>query len=424
MKKRLTRLDLDLYSKTLDNGLEVYIIPKDNVNGISVTFSTRFGSIYNEFVPYNSNKMVSVPLGIAHFLEHKMFEQEDNIDPFTFYSERGCDANAYTSQYKTTYLFSGSNAFYEGINFLLDYVQAPYFTDKNVEKEKGIIIQELNMYKDNPFNRIYEGILYNTFKNHPLKYPIGGTTESVKSITKEDLYTCYNTFYHPSNMILVITGNVDPEETLCVIEANQSKKRFHNFKTIKVKKYNEPNTVCKKQEKIDMNVEIPKLGIGYKIDISSLKYNVHTAKVFLDTILGIKLGSTSLLNEKLVNEDLITNNGINVVLLNTDKHIIVIIMVSTKEQDKVLKMIEEELSDLSVKEDELNRVRKVLKSNCIYRSDNIYDLNEKIVSDVFNYDKVIFDEYKIIGSINIKNINALLSKINLDNKTIYYVNKS
>ena len=423
MKRKLTRIGLDLYSKTLDNGLEVYIIPKDNVNGVNVTFTCKFGSACTDFVPTGSDKMITVPLGIAHFLEHKMFEQEDNIDPFTFYSERGCDANAYTSQNKTTYLFSGSNEFYEGLNFLLDYVQAPYFTDKNVEKEKGIIIQELNMYKDNPYSKMYEGILFNIFKNHPMKYPIGGTIESVKSITKEDLYNCYNTFYHPSNMILVITGNVDPEETLCVIDANQAKKKFHKFKTIKVKKYNEPNTVCKKQETINMNVEIPKLGIGYKIDISSLKYNANDIKAILGTILESKLGSTSLLKERLLKENLITSS-IDITLLDTDKHVVVILMVSTKEQDKVLKMIEEELKDLNITEEELNRRRKVLKSNCIYRSDDIYGLNSKIINNILNYDKVILDEYKMIDDINMKNIHSVLSKINLNNKTVYYINKS
>ena len=423
MKRKLTRIDLDLYSKTLDNGLEVYIIPKDNVNGVNVTFSCKFGSIYTDFVPNDSTKMINVPLGIAHFLEHKMFEQEDHIDPFTFYSERGCDANAYTSQYKTTYLFSGSNEFYECINFLLDYVQSPYFTDQNVEKEKGIIIQELNMYKDNPFNRIYEGILYNAFKNHPIRYPIGGTIESVKSITKEDLYTCYNTFYNPSNMIVVITGNVDPEETFCVIEANQSKKKFNKFKPIKVKKYSEPNTVYKKQEKINMNIEIPKIGIGYKIDVSDIKENINIIKSLLLNLLQIKLGSTSLLKERLIKENLITDS-IDFNLVNTDKHILVIIMVETYEQDKVLKMIDNELSDLSVTEDDLSRRRKVLKSGCIYRSDSIYGLNSKIVNNIFDYDKVIFDEYEIIDKINIKNMKKLISKINLNNKTVYYLNKS
>ena len=423
MKRKLVRLDLDLYSKTLDNGLEVYIIPKDNVNSVNVTFSCKFGSACTDFVPNDSTKMVTVPLGIAHFLEHKMFEQEDQIDPFTFYSERGCDANAYTSLYKTTYVFSGSNEFYECINFLLDYVQSPYFTDQNVEKEKGIIIQELNMYKDNPFNRLYEGILYNAFKNHPIKYPVGGTIESVKSITKEDLYTCYKTFYNPSNMILVVTGNVDPEETICVIEANQSKKKFSKFKTIKTKKYNEPNGVYKKLEKLNMDIEIPKIGIGYKIDISEIKENVNDIKVLISTLLDIKLGSTSLLKEKLIKENLITSS-IDYSLVNTDKHILIIVMVETYEQDKVLEMIINELSNLSIKEEELNRRRKVLKSNCIYRSDSIYGLNNKIVNNVFNYDKVILDEYEMIDKINMKNMKKLLSKIKFDNKTVYYINKS
>lgn len=423
MRSKLAKIDLDLYSKTLDNGLEVYIIPKYNVNGINATFSCKFGSVNTEFYDSDTKKLVTVPLGVAHFLEHKMFEQEDNVDPFIFYSERGCDANAFTSQYKTTYLFSGANEFYEGINFLLDYVQSPYFTDQNVEKEKGIIIQELNMYKDNPFNRMYEGIIYNSFKNHPIKYPIGGTIESVKSITKEDLYNCYNTFYHPSNMILVITGNVDPKETFCIIESNQSKKKFKDFKTIKLKKYSEPNSVCKKLEKVNLNVEIPKIGIGYKIDCSSFKENINDVRTMISTYFDIKLGSTSLINEKLVKDNLITSD-ISISLVNTDKHVLVIVMVDAKEQDKVLNIIMDELNDKKIKEEELNRRRKVLKSNCIYRSDNIYGLNSKITNDVFKYDKVILDDYKFIDEINMKNMKKLLSKISLDNKTIYYVNKS
>ena len=119
-KSRLKKLDLDLFEETLKNGLKIYVIPKDNVNGIYVTFSAKFGSIQEEFIPSGKKKMEKFPLGVAHFLEHKMFEQKDNIDPFTFYSERGCDANANTSNYKTTYLFSGANAFEENINYLLD----------------------------------------------------------------------------------------------------------------------------------------------------------------------------------------------------------------------------------------------------------------------------------------------------------------
>ena len=231
-KSKLEKLDLSLYTEELDNGLRVFIVPKTDVNGIYATLSTKFGSVYKEFVPLNEKKMVSVPLGVAHFLEHKMFEQKNNIDPFTFYSERGSDANANTSNYKTTYLFSGPNFFDENINYLLDYVQDPYFTDENVEKEKGIIEQEIKMYEDDPYFKMYDGIIYNTFIKHPIKYPIAGTVEDVRKITKEDLYTCYNTFYHPSNMFLVITGNVDPKEAMEVIKINQEKKKFDSKKEI------------------------------------------------------------------------------------------------------------------------------------------------------------------------------------------------
>ena len=420
---KLEKVNLDLYTETLSNGLRIYIIPKDNVNGIEVSLTTLYGSACNEFIPNGSRKMLKVPLGVAHFLEHKMFEQADGVDPFSFYSERGCDANASTSQYKTTYYFSGTNAFYDNLNFLLDYVQSPYFTDANVKKEKGIIEQELKMYQDDPYNRVYEGIMFNLMHKHPIKYPIGGTIESVRSITKEDLYACYNTFYHPSNMILVITGNVEPAEAISTIKANQDRKKFDKPKAIKVKEYDEPNEVCKKQEKIKMDVEIPKLGIGYKIDCSNIKEDIHDIRNYIDTIFKEKLGATSLLYEKLKNDNLITS-GISISTFVTNKHVLVVLIVETKEQNKVLSLIEEELKDLSMDENVLSRKRKVFKSTCIYKSDNIYALNSKIVGNILHYNAVILDEYKKIEEFNIKNFKKLIPKINLDNKTVYYVNKS
>ena len=229
-KSILENLDLTLYSKKLQNGLEIFIVPNENVNNIYCTFSTKYGSVQNEFVPVNESEMIKVPNGVAHFLEHKMFEQENGVDPFTFFSERGADANANTSAFKTTYLFSGPDFFEENLNYLLDYVQKPYFTDKNVEKEKGIIEQEIKMYEDDPYSRLYEGILFNTFKEHPIRNSVIGTTESVNSITKEILYKCYNTFYNPSNMFVVITGKVDKDKVFQIIEENQNNKTFEKMK--------------------------------------------------------------------------------------------------------------------------------------------------------------------------------------------------
>jgi len=422
-KSSLEKLDLELYEETLDNGLKVYVVSKENVNGIYATFSTKFGSIETEFIPNGSKKMIKVPFGVAHFLEHKMFEQKDEKDPFTFYSERGCDANANTSNYKTTYLFSGANSFADNINYLLDYVQEPYFTDENVEKEKGIIEQEIKMYDDDPFYKMYDGIIYNSFIKHPIKYPIAGTVDDVNSTTKEDLYNCYNTFYHPANMFLVITGNVDPKETIELVKKNQEKKKFDKFNEIKLKEYDEPNKVEKKLEVTTMDIEISKLGIGYKIDCSKIDRPIADIKTYLSLLFDLKLGSTSIINENLKNLNLITHD-IDYTILNTDKHILVIIMVETNEIDKVQKSIEEELKDLNIVEEELERKKKVRKSGCIYRSDSVYAINNKIMSNIMNYDKVILDDYKKIDSLNIKDMKKIIKSINLDNKTVYIINKS
>ncbi len=421
-KSKLEKLDLSLYTEELDNGLRVFIVPKTDVNGIYATLSTKFGSVYKEFVPLNEKKMVSVPLGVAHFLEHKMFEQKNNIDPFTFYSERGSDANANTSNYKTTYLFSGPNFFDENINYLLDYVQDPYFTDENVEKEKGIIEQEIKMYEDDPYFKMYDGIIYNTFIKHPIKYPIAGTVEDVRKITKEDLYTCYNTFYHPSNMFLVITGNVDPKEAMEVIKINQEKKKFDSKKEIEIKTYNEPDKVEKENEEITMDVEIPKVGIGYKINCSKMKLSINDIKIYLNILFDLKIGPTSLLNEKLKKLNLITHD-IDFSMINTDKTVLIMPMIETNNPKKVIKLLDEELKNLYISESELERKKKVRKSNCIYRSDNIYSINNKIVGNIMNYNEVIEDDYKRIDELNIKTMNKIIEKLDLSNKTTYIINK-
>jgi len=217
----LTKLDLELYHEELNNGLNIYIVPKTNVNNVYVTFTTKFGSKHQSFVPFNEKKMIKVPDGVAHFLEHKLFEQEDGHNPFAFFAESGASSNANTSNHKTTYLFSCSTKLEENLEFLLDFVQTPYFTKENVNKEKGIIEQEIKMYQDNPFFVLYEKSVYNSIVKHPIKIPILGTMESITKIEKEDLYTCYNTFYHPNNMILVITGNVKTESILEIKKNNQ-----------------------------------------------------------------------------------------------------------------------------------------------------------------------------------------------------------
>ena len=276
------------------------------------------------------------------------------------------------------------------------------------------------MYKDDPFFKIYDGIINNTFIEHPFKYPIAGTVEDIYKITKEDLYNCYNTFYHPSNMFLVITGNVEPKEALNVIKINQDDKKFEEQKEIILKEYDEPNTVAKEKEEVTMEIEIPKVGVGYKIDCSNIKKNIYDIKSYISILLDLKLGSTSELSEKLKTNNLITHD-LDITLINTDKHILAMIIAETDKIEEVLTHIDNELKDLSITEEELSRKKKVRKSNTIYRSDSIYSINNKIVSDIMNFDKVVYDDYKKIDKLNIKDMNKIIKEINLDNKTTYIV---
>ena len=422
MKKYdLVKMDLTLYYEKLNNGLEIYIIPKDGLNSVYTTFSTKYGSVNDEFVPYDRTRMTKFPLGIAHFLEHKLFEQKDGKDPFEFYSERGNDANANTSNFKTTYLFSGTKFFEENLNYLLDYVQSPYFTDENVEKEKGIIEQEIRMYDDSPYWKLYERVTYNAFFKHPIKYPIAGTISSIKKITKEHLYTCYYTFYHPSNMFIVITGNVDPKETINLIKLNQENKVFKDVKDIKLKKYNEPDNVEKETDYSSMDIEIPRMSIGYKI-ANNTNLDINKFKNYLSLFFDIKFGSVSEFNDQMIEQKIITTD-IDINVINTDKHLLFILMVDTDQPDKMIKNIDKELKKRKIDEADFIRKKKVKKSNSIYKSDSIYAINNKIMSNIINYGEVILDEHKLIDELNFDEFQDVINNIDFSNKTVYKINK-
>lgn len=422
-KTSLNKMDLDVFSKTLSNGLKVYIIPKKEVNNIYVTFTTKYGSNIVEFVPNGEKDYIKVPLGIAHFLEHKMFEQEDEIDVFNFFSERGSDANANTNNKKTTYLFSGPNFFKENLEFLLDYVQKPYFTDENVEKEKGIIIQEMKMYQDDPYSKLYEAILDASFINNNTKYPIIGTEDSVNSITKEDLYACYKTFYHPSNMVLVVTGNVNPEETIEIIESNQSKKEFKKPEKIKIKEYSEPDNVDAKKKIITANVTLPKVSINYKININNIK-NIPLRKklLYLSILFDSKFGGTSLINEKL-RESKIISDSIDVSSVDADSHILFIIMGETNKEKDFLDSIKKEMLDLTISEQELERKKKTIISSMIYASDSIMRINHKIMNDYLKYGDIIDNNYDEVKSLNYEEFSKFIKELDVSNYNIVIEDK-
>ncbi len=260
---RFDQLQEELYYEKMENGLDVYVLPKKGFNKTYATFTTKYGSIDNRFVPLNKDTMETVPDGIAHFLEHKLFEKEDG-DVFQQFSKQGASANAFTSFTRTAYLFSSTSNVEQNLETLVDFVQSPYFSEKTVEKEKGIIGQEINMYDDNPDWRLYFGLIQNLYQNHPVRIDIAGTIESIAKITKDSLYECYHTFYHPSNMLLFVVGAVEPEAILKQVRKNQQKKDFTPQSEIKREFPSEPAEVYKKIEKLKMNVQSSKCLVGLK----------------------------------------------------------------------------------------------------------------------------------------------------------------
>ncbi|MEG2322655.1 MAG: pitrilysin family protein [Bacilli bacterium] len=416
----IKKLDLDLTYEKLDNGLEIYVIPKLNSNMVYATFSTKYGSNAIEFIPIDKKEMQEVPLGIAHFLEHKLFEQSNGIDPFTFYSQRGADANANTNQTKTTYLFSGASFTLENLNYLLDYVQQPYFTDKNVLKEKGIITQEIKMYQDDPDTVLYESLLGNCFINNPMKYPIIGNIESINAITKEDLYTCYNTFYHPSNMFVVVTGNVDAKEIIEAIKVNQANKKITKAKEIKIKQYDEPNKVAIKEAQINLNVSLPKCSVAYKVKITQPN-NLYKNLLYLLTLFDAKIGPTSLFVKNLI-DDKIINNNLGIDFDNTDDYIIIFVVGEANNPDVLLKSIIKEMTCLKITKEDFERKKKTLISSLIYMSDNIFSLNHSVMNDIIKYKKFNVNRYEDIKSLNYDDFIKLIKKLDLSNYSTFTVN--
>lgn len=254
-----------LYHEKMSNGLEVYILPKPGFEKTYGLFSTRFGSVDTTFVPLGQKEMIKVEDGIAHFLEHKMFDMKDG-DASDKFAALGANTNAFTSSSRTAYLFSTTSQEEKCVELLLDFVQSLDITDESVEKEKGIICQEIKMYDDDPDWRVYFGAIQNLYHIHPVKKDIAGTCESVNNTYKEMLEMCYQTFYHPSNMMLFVVGNVDAQHLMNMIRLNQSKKEFPAPQAIQRQQVDEPNSVFIKKKEETMQVEMNKLIVSIKVN--------------------------------------------------------------------------------------------------------------------------------------------------------------
>ncbi|MDQ0188929.1 insulinase family protein [Alicyclobacillus cycloheptanicus] len=299
-----SRLRERLYTEQLDNGLTVFLAPKPGYQQVFATFTTHYGSIDSVF-RVGDEAPAAVPDGIAHFLEHKMFESPQG-DVFNEFAKNGAAANAFTTFDQTTYLFSCTENAKENMQVLLDFVQEPYFTDENVEKEKGIIGQEIRMYDDNPEWRSFFGLLRGLYQQHPVRIDIAGTVESIAKIDKETLYRCYRTFYHPSNMMLFCAGGFDPKEMMDVIRSNQAKKSFGPAPDIERIYPEEPSEAGERKSVAALSVSQPRCLIGWKDANTGLTgQDLLAQEMLTGVILDVLFGRSSPLYHRWIDEGLI-----------------------------------------------------------------------------------------------------------------------
>ncbi len=244
------------------SGLEVVIVPKAHRKAFAL-FGTRYGSIHRTFKTDKDQEFVTVPDGIAHFLEHKLFENEDGSDTFSHFAALGASCNAFTSNEMTAYLFSATDHYYENLEVLLRFVTTPYFTPETVEKEMGIIGQEIRMVQDEPFHQLYYGLLDALFQKHNVKVDVAGTEETIAQIDHEILYRCYHTFYNLNNMLLVLCGPWDKKKVKEVLDRNLKESPKV---TIQTRFPKEPRRVNKKKVVKYFPVALPLFAVGMKED--------------------------------------------------------------------------------------------------------------------------------------------------------------
>ncbi|MCY0869685.1 MAG: pitrilysin family protein [Firmicutes bacterium] len=305
---RYDRLDESLYAETLDNGLSVFVLPKSDFRQTYATFTTRYGSIDTEFAVPGRGQKVTVPDGVAHFLEHKMFEEERG-DVFLDFARYGAQANAFTTFDTTSYLFSATGHVEESLKILLDFVQHPYFTEESVEAEKGIIGQEIRMYEDDPRWRVYFGLLQGMYGSHPAAIDIAGTVKSIAKINKDILYDCHATFYHPSNMVLFVVGPVDPQRMAEVVRENQAPKGYVRQAPIDRLVPEVPETIASPHVEVRLTVAEPIVNFGWRErDVPADGRARQVQEMAMEVGLEVILGKGSPILRKLV-EDGLTDLG-------------------------------------------------------------------------------------------------------------------
>ena len=390
-----------LISHKLKVGLNVYILPKPGYSRQFAIYATQYGSNDSQFVPLGKKEPITVPDGIAHFLEHKLFEEEEgNI--FDEYAKLGAQPNAFTNFNMTAYHFTSTGNFYECLDVLLGFVGRPYFTDENVEKEKGIIAQEIRMYEDNPYWRVYFNLLKGLYHEHPVRKDIAGTVESIYKINKEILYECYRTFYHPSNMVLFIAGDVDTDRVIKQAEELFSKQPVKEAGSeIERILPEEEKGVAQSRVEEKLPVSRPMFALGFKDeDITGGGDRLLEKIIANEIILDMLVGPSSDIYSNLYEEGLIDSSfGTDYTGEKNYGHAIT--SGQSSDPEKVASILYDEIDKRKSKpwdQDYFERIKKKKMGQHIRLFNSIESTSIRFVSMLFK-DTHLFDYYQTIESI-------------------------
>lgn len=401
-----SRINEQYYSYTHPSGLTVLLYPMEGYSSAYALYATKYGSIDRVFKTDLDKDFITVPDGIAHYLEHKMFEQEDGTDAFELYAETGAAANAYTAFDKTAYLFSCSGNFERSLEILLDFVNAPYFTKENVEKEQGIIGQEIRMYDDNGQWRVFFNLFKCLYHVHPIKIDIAGTVESIAQIDKDLLCQCYNTFYNPANMVIAISGNFDVESAKKVIDEHiRLKEALH----IQRGTYDEPDTIAQTEEEIQLEVSLPLFSIGYKMKpldgIEHLK-----AALQCEVVNEILVGGGSDLYRSLYDSGLISAGNIYGEVVSGNGFFSVVIGGESRDPKQVYSMIKEEISRLKqegIPKELYEATKKKLYGKILRAFNNVQAVATNMMESCFS-DTDIYDQIELTAQLTYEEVTEKL----------------
>ena len=402
------------------SGFKIFVYPKENYSSAYAVFGTKYGSIDTCFRVEGNEEFTTVPEGIAHFLEHKLFESEE-LDAFARYAKTGASANAYTSFDKTCYLFQCSGNFEKSLEILLDFVSNPYFTEQTVQKEQGIIGQEIKMYQDEPGWESLFALLRAMYHNHPVRIDIAGTVESISHITAELLYECYETFYNPANMALAVVGNVTVEQVLEIadrmLKPKESRKIERKFQI-------EPETVVEDTIVRNLAVSMPIFAIGYKEKITTPN---RTLKETLESniLLDIIGGKTSKLYEEMLTDGLI-NTTFDIEYFEGFGYSAHIFNGESTEPEKVRERINKEIEKMKkqgVDKETFDRIKKKHYGGFIMNFNDIDSLANALIGGYFNGDG-LYDQLEVLESITLEDINNRLNAINIENSSMSIIKQN